>query len=387
MKFGTIIALTIILSSIIAHLILQDPGYVAISIRSYLIEMSVPVFIGLYIIIVLAFFLIIKIIRVPKNLAKISSKFQISRATKQTTQGAIEIAEGNFKKGEKLLGMGAALTTTPLLNYLEAAKSANNRGCHDESEEWLRKAYKNVPEAASAILLKQTEFQLDQRQFEKALASIQKFKEENSDHSYVLTLLGKLYFETNDWESLCELLPQFKKHQKIDDRTLEIWSLRVYYELLKTYSDSDKILNLWKKIPRKYQENINLIENYYLAMLRLNMDEKIEKDLIKRLSKNWENKLVRIYGLLEPKDPQKQLKCLENWLEKRKNDFYLLHATGQVCLRNELLGKARSYFELAIAIKITPEICLDYGNLLAKLGEIKKSNNIFQKGLNIETSK
>ena len=117
------------------------------------------------------------------------------------------------------------------------------------------------------------------------------------------------------------------------------------------------------------------------------MDEKIEKDLIKRLSKNWENKLVRIYGLLELKDPQKQLKCLENWLEKRKNDFYLLHATGQVCLRNELLGKARSYFELAIAIKITPEICLDYGNLLAKLGEIKKSNNIFQKGLNIETSK
>ena len=387
MKFGTIIALTIILSSIIAHLILQDPGYVAISIRSYLIEMSVPVFIGLYIIIVLVFFLIMKIIRVPKNLAKISSKFQISRATKQTTQGAIEIAEGNFKKGEKLLGMGASLTTTPLLNYLEAAKSANNRRCYDECEEWLRKAYKNIPEAANAILLKQTEFQLDQRQFEKALASIQKFKEENSDHSYVLTLLGKLYFETNDWASLCELLPQFKKHQKIDDRTLEIWSLRVYYELLKTYSDSEKILNLWKKIPRKYQENINLLENYYLAMLGLNMDEKIEKDLIKRLSKNWENKLVRIYGLLEPKDSQKQLKCLENWLEKRKNDFYLLHATGQVCLRNELLGKARSYFELAIAIKITPEICLDYGNLLAKLGEIKKSNNIFQKGLNIETSK
>ena len=387
MKFGTIIVLTIILSSIIAHLILQDPGYVAISIRSYLIEMSVPVFIGLYIIIVLVFFLIMKIIRVPKNLAKISSKFQISRATKQTTQGAIEIAEGNFKKGEKLLGMGASLTTTPLLNYLEAAKSANNRRCYDECEEWLRKAYKNVPEAANAILLKQTEFQLDQRQFEKALASIQKFKEENSDHSYVLTLLGKLYFETNDWESLCKLLPQLKKHQKIDDRTLEIWSLRVYYELLKTYSDSDKILNLWKKIPRKYQENINLIENYYLAMLRLKMDEKIEKDLIRRLNKNWENKLVRIYGLLKPKDPQKQLKCLENWLEKRKNDFYLLHATGQVCLRNELFGKARNYFELAIAIKITPEICLDYGNLLAKLGEIKKSNNIFQKGLNIETSK
>ena len=144
MKFGTIIVLTIILSSIIAHLILQDPGYVAISIRSYLIEMSVPVFIGLYIIIVLVFFLIMKIIRVPKNLAKISSKFQISRATKQTTQGAIEIAEGNFKKGEKLLGMGASLTTTPLLNYLEAAKSANNRRCYDECEEWLRKAYKNI---------------------------------------------------------------------------------------------------------------------------------------------------------------------------------------------------------------------------------------------------
>ena len=51
----------------------------------------------------------------------------------------------------------------------------------------------------------------------------------------------------------------------------------------------------------------------------------IKTHLIKRLNKNWENKLIRIYGLLESNDPQNQLKCLENWLEKRKNDFYLLN--------------------------------------------------------------
>ena len=87
MKFGTIIALTIILSSIIAHLILQDPGYVAISIRSYLIEMSVPVFIGLYIIIVLVFFLIMKIIRVPKIWQKFLQSFKFHEQQNKQPKG------------------------------------------------------------------------------------------------------------------------------------------------------------------------------------------------------------------------------------------------------------------------------------------------------------
>ena len=43
MKFGFIVIVALFISAISAHFLLQDPGYVAISFRGYLIEMSVPV--------------------------------------------------------------------------------------------------------------------------------------------------------------------------------------------------------------------------------------------------------------------------------------------------------------------------------------------------------
>jgi uncharacterized protein HemY len=47
MKFGAIVVIALILSAIAAHFLLGDPGYVAISFRGYLIEMSVPVLVGI----------------------------------------------------------------------------------------------------------------------------------------------------------------------------------------------------------------------------------------------------------------------------------------------------------------------------------------------------
>ena len=42
MKFGLIVIATLVASAFAAHFLLQDPGYVVIGFRGYLIEMSVP---------------------------------------------------------------------------------------------------------------------------------------------------------------------------------------------------------------------------------------------------------------------------------------------------------------------------------------------------------
>ena len=76
----------------------------------------------------------------------------------------IEVAEGNFARGERLLARAASTSDSPLFNYLQAARAAHLQNSDDRRDEWLRLAYQEIPEAANAVLLTQAEFQLDRGQ-------------------------------------------------------------------------------------------------------------------------------------------------------------------------------------------------------------------------------
>ena len=57
--------------------------------------------------------------------------------------------------------------------------------------------------------------------------------------------------------------------------------------------------------------------------------------------------------------------------------------TAQLCLRNELWGKARSYLETAIAIRPSPEAFHEYGKLLTQLGEGEAAAEAYRDGLTL----
>ena len=65
MKFGIIVVVILVVSAFGTHFLLADPGYVIINFRGYLVEMSVPVLALLAAGLVLAAWLIRKIIVAP----------------------------------------------------------------------------------------------------------------------------------------------------------------------------------------------------------------------------------------------------------------------------------------------------------------------------------
>ena len=152
MIFGLVVIISLIVSVFAAHLLLQDPGYVAISFRGYLIEMSVPVLIGLFAVLLISLWLLIKMFRAPRILGEAASRYRGGRAGQRLTRGMIEVAEGNFAKGEKLLARSANVSDAPLVNYLQAARAAHLLGHGDRRDGWLRQAYERTPKAANAVL-------------------------------------------------------------------------------------------------------------------------------------------------------------------------------------------------------------------------------------------
>ena len=385
MKFGIIVIVALILSALAASLLLQDPGYVVISFRGYLVEMSVPIMLAAFVLLLIAIWFIVKLFHAPRKLGEAASRYRSGRAGQRLTRGIIEVAEGNFSKGERLLTRSASVSNAPLLNYLQAARAAHLLGQDDRRDDWLRLAYEQSPEAANAVLLTQAELQLDQEQYEPALATLRKIEQNTPNHSHAMVLLGRLYYRLNDWQHLADLLPKLTKHGRIDAVTLHQWSLRVYQEQLEAAAEGAAVQGVWKNLSKKQKKDVELLETYFCSLLRTGMQAQAEKELAAELKREWRAPLVRLYGLVEADDPARQLKKAEGWLRDHGEDVDLLLTAARLCLRNELWGKARSYLETVIAIRPTPEAYQEFGRLLNQLGEGDAAADAYRSGLGLVT--
>jgi len=383
MKFGVLVILALIGSALGAALLLQDSGYVIISFRGYIVEMNVWVMLLSILLLYVSVRIVIRLFRAPRQLGQAAGRYRAGRAGQRLTRGVIEVAEGNFAKGERLLARAASVSESPLLNYLQAARAAHLLGQDERRDTWLKQAYENLPGAANAVLLTQAELQLDQEQYEAALATLRKIEENSPNHGHALMLLGRLYYLLQDWEHLGELLPKLRKHGRLDGGTLASWSVRVYQERLRSAADGAAVTEVWKQIPRDQRKNADLLETYYENLIRTDMHILAEKEIAAVLKREWIPALVRLYGGVEGQDSTRQLKKAEAWLTDHSDDPDLLLATAQLCLRNELWGKARSYLETAIAIRPTPDAYQEYGRLLNQLGEGDAAADAYKTGLGL----
>lgn len=383
MKFSIIVVVATLLFAFAGHFLLEDPGYVAINFRGYLVEMSVPVLLGIAVGLIFAVWAIRKLVIAPRLIGEAAGRYRSGRAGQKLMRGMIEVAEGNFARGERLLARAASTSDAPLFNYLQAARAAHLQGSDQRRDEWLKLAYEHTPAAANAVLLTQAELQLDRGQYEQALATLRRIDEDSRDHSYALALLGRLYFRLEDWEQLGALMPRLKKHGRVTQERLDKWSVRVHRESLDRASDGDAVIEAWQKVPKNLQGNSDLLGAYFSGLIRGGLHEKAEKDLAAALKSNWRGPLVRLFGLVEGPNASKQLKRAEGWLATHGDDPDLLLAAARLCLRNELWGKARSYLESVITLRPTPEAFQEYGRLLNQLGEADAAADAFREGLGL----
>ena len=381
MRFAAIVVIALILSAIAAHFLLGDPGYVAITFRGYLIEMSVPVLVGIAVLLVIAVWLIRRLIQAPRRMGEAAGRYRAGRAGLKLTRGMIEVAEGNFARGEKLLARAASTSDAPLFNYLQAARAAHLQGKDVRRDEWLKLAYEHTPEAANAVLLTQAELQLDREQYEQALATLRRLEENSRDHSHALALLGRLYYRLQDWAQLARILPRLRKQGRVKAETLDKWTIRVHRENFERANDGETIIAEWKSVTKHLRNDTAVLDAYYMSLMRIGLHDKAEKDLATSLKSEWRAPLVRLFGLVEGSDPSKQLKRAEGWLTRHGEDADLLLAAARLCLRTELWGKARSYLETVISLRPTPEAYQEYGRLMTQLGETDAAADAYKAGL------
>lgn len=397
-KLLLFIVLIALIGGILAWQMLEaNGGYVLIAVGDYTIEMSLWALLFLFL---LVWFLLraggyfFRLLVDPgRQFIRQSLSSRQSRFRARTAKGLLQFIEGRWDLARRNLSRAARHSDMPLINYLAAANAAHELGDRLDANRLLLKAEQTDPSGELAIGLVQARMHLHSEQYEEALAILRRLYAGEPDHPLVLRLLQQAYLGLQDWPSLEKLLPDFKRYRVFDELTLGQIEVDIYAALLAGSaapaqhggSGSASLVKLWQDMPRHVRANPLILDTYINSLYQLGDYGRVEDLLRKTLKSRWDEKLVKLFGLLDSGDPRRQLLVAERWLRERPNDAALMLTLGRLCLRNQLWGKARDYLESSLSLKADPETYAELAGLMARLGEHEKSARYYQQGLSFTT--
>ncbi|ANB67665.1 MULTISPECIES: heme biosynthesis HemY N-terminal domain-containing protein [Aeromonas] len=361
-----------------------NKGYVLIALGNYTIESSVTSAVILAVLFYGALLIVEWLLGRVFGLRRKTLGWYGSRrrrkANQQTVAATLAMAEGHYSQAEKLMIKGASNSDTPLLNYLSAAKAAQARGDDARRDQYLQKAQEENPKAELALTLTQTQLQIEQGQYDTALAMLESVYALNPRHPMVLDQLRQVHLARQDWSALCDLIPALHKVGKLTPKQEEellqqAWSGR----LQQAASSLETLKAVWQDLPRKLRLEPELLACYGDLLRQLGADgeaatlwqEALRKQpmpqLLARLPKLKLDSYQPLLALLQKQQGQPEVdtalaqlyllagqlddaqKLLEQEVE-RAPSAAAYHALGQLMDKRRLTNKANEYYRQALEL-------------------------------------
>ncbi|MFM5803697.1 heme biosynthesis HemY N-terminal domain-containing protein [Aeromonas veronii] len=361
-----------------------NKGYVLIALGNYTIESSVTSAVILAVLFYGALLIVEWLLGRVFGLRRKTLGWYGSRrrrkANQQTVAATLAMAEGHYSQAEKLMIKGASNSDTPLLNYLSAAKAAQARGDDARRDQYLQKAQEANPKAELALTLTQTQLQIEQGQYDTALAMLESVYALNPRHPMVLDQLRQVHLARQDWSALCDLIPAMHKVGKLtpkqeEDLLQQAWSGR----LQQAVGSLETLKAVWQDLPRKLRLEPELLACYGDLLRQLGADseaatlwqEALRKQpmpqLLARLPKLKLDSYQPLLALLQKQQGQPEVdtalaqlyllagqlddaqKLLEQEVE-RAPSAAAYHALGQLMDKRRLTNKANEYYRQALEL-------------------------------------
>lgn len=387
------------LGGLLAWQMTETSGYVLIALGNYSVEMSLWTLLLLLLLLWASLRTLAYLFRVMtepgKKLVRNSLSGRKARNRHRTDRGLLQFIEGRWDQARRNLTRTAKRADMPLLNYLAAANCAYELGDQEDVNRLLVKAAESASGGELAIGLAQARMHLRDQHYEAALAILQRLHAKAPDHPLVLRMLANAHRSLQDWRSLEKLLPDLRRFKVYDKKSMEQLVVEVYVALMANLADqarrtgaaedTRKLVKLWQELPRDVRGDRRVQEEYIRDLFQMGESGQVETLIRKALKDNWNEQLVRLYGLIEGGDAKKRLLMAESWLRERPNDPVLMLTLGRLSMKNQLWGKARDYFESSLSFKAQPEAYAELAQLMAQLGEHEKSAHYYQRGLTLST--
>ena len=296
------------------------------------------------------------------------------------------MTEGKWQEAESKFCKAASNSKNSYIIYLYAARAAQEMSEFKKRDEYLRLAHKHNPNADLTIGLTQAELQLNKKKTVQALSILNNLHEKWPEQVRIKQLLIETYILLKDWRAIIELLYLIEKKNVYTHDVIEDKRIDAYVGLLKDTEisgDRKRLSKVWDEIPRKLKRKHLLLQAYIGERLKFEDTEDCEVLLKDAIKSQWDRKLVRLYGLLRAKDPDKQLHLAESWLSTYPHDPALLLTISRICIRNSLWSKAKEYLQKSVDIQESSDAFFQYANLYKHQGDYKQAAIYYEKGLTL----
>lgn len=384
--------LAILAAALLGLVVAEEAGYVLIAWKGFRYESTLWVFLAL----AAGLWALLYGVRLLLGLLGASGRLvnpwsgrnRARRLQMAAQRGLLELAAGRWSHALRLLRRVAGQASQPLVAYLAAARAASELGEHASADQLLEEARQREPKASLAVDLVQAQLLIARGDEAQAVGVLQAIRDRQPRHPHALRLLAQLQPRLGNWAALCELMPELRRQRLLEGGELDALELRARRALLEQAAHAaeaplDALRQAWQQLPQAQRQSPALAACYAEQLQRLGAGGEAEEVLRAVLKRDYDARLAYLYGLVEGRDPARQLASAEAWLKERPSDAGLLLSLGRLALRNRLWGKARDYFEHSLQLERRVETYGELVRLLARLGEVERSNHLLQEGFGL----
>ena len=372
--FGILLLLFVAAS--VTLMVYKNPGYVLITREPYVLETSLAVFLlmaaAVFAILYFCVRLLVRILRAPHSLTRWRQTRRTRKAREAFLNGLTQLCAGEWLKAEKQLVASLHAADSPFLGYLAAALAAQGQGDTDKRDQYLSQAHPHGSTDALATDLTQTQLQLLAGQNEQALATLTRVQASHPQQAHAMRLLIETYRRLRDWQNLVRLLPEARRGHLLPDAELDALERSTQRELLSLPLPAgalDTLHRAWSEVSESARRHPDLILVYARQLIGQNAMDECTALLVTALERQWDERLVRLYGEARDAQPAAQLETAEEWLTRHGESPALLLTLGRLARRNRLAERARGYLEKSIALGATAEAHAELGLLFEETGD------------------
>lgn len=386
-----ILLLILAAASSLAYLVRIDPGYVLVELHGIAVETTVWVaFLAGFVLLIIFYYCgrvlvitadtLLRIVRPGRRRSGMLVRWG-ARRRRPTVRGVIAFFEGRWRDAARQLSRGARRADAPLLNYLLAARASHALGDAARAETLLQLA-SEIPDATHAVALVRAGVALDRNEPAAAVSILDEAGLDSRGRPAGMVLLLDALQRTGDWARVRALLPEARRQRVRAAPQLDAIEERAFNAALDDPAATAEALEAaWSALAPSLRERPALVARHALALARTGRVDDAERRLARALKEGWDERLIRVYGLVPASDARRQLALAESLLRDHDREPELLLALGRVALRNQLWGKARDYFESSLRLSPRPETCAELARLCEHLGEHEQSRALLARAV------
>ncbi len=356
-----------------------NSGFVTIAIANYQLEFSLNLLLVMWLV---SFLIIYYLLRIIINVKRIPAKLQRSRQKRSLILGqkylnlaGLYYFEGRYKNCYKFAIKTVKQQTSAdnkFLAYMLALRSASimqDAALENKVVDEIAQFSEPKWQLAKHMILAENLY--NEQQYGQCIDNLQAALQLDFKHIPSRRMLLKVYLYLGNYHKAYEVLEWLLKHDSLREYKANRYKARVLGGLFAEIGDAEELSRIYRRLEKSEQSSFLYAKIYFDALLRVK-DYQLALDFLIDHAKDESLQLIypdAILALARKLDNsagiERLLTLTEKYLAKNTGNSGILLALGILSYRKQLWGKARSYLDSSLNLKVTLD-GLTYLSMLAE---------------------